>query len=84
MRLYVLNGGCPVALNLVKSVMVILKSPHDFEDFVFKTHNVKNPDELFRILTMAVKDLGYDRIIFSVVNDRDLIPSGKTLGLFHS
>lgn len=64
--------------------MVILKTPYDFENFVAATSKAEKADELFSILIKALDNIGYDRVIFSIVNDRDLTPEGRSLGIFHN
>lgn len=53
----------------------------DFENFVINSSSAKTADELFEHFITSVKRHGYDRIIFSIVNDQDLSPEGKSLGV---
>lgn len=56
----------------------------DFEGFVLATSVAKTADDLFSLLISVLEKKGYDRVIFSIVNDRDLTPEGRTLGVFHN
>jgi len=64
--------------------MVIFNSSYKFEDFVLESSAAKTSEELFQLLILALEGVGYDRVIFSIVNDRDLTPEGKALGIFHN
>ncbi|MDD3019966.1 MAG: LuxR family transcriptional regulator [Alphaproteobacteria bacterium] len=64
--------------------MVIFNLAYKFEDFILESFEAKTAEELFRILIRALEGVGYDRVIFSIVNDRDLTPEGKALGIFHN
>ena len=64
--------------------MIILKTHCDFEKFVIETSEAKNAEDLFSILIKSLEYIGYDRVIFSIVNDRDLTLEGRALGIFHN
>lgn len=55
-----------------------------FESFIMATSSAKNADELFSFFIKALERQGYDRVIFSVVNDKDLTPEGRSLGVLHN
>jgi DNA-binding CsgD family transcriptional regulator len=56
----------------------------EFESFIQNTSLAQTADGLFDQLINALEKLGYDRIIFSIVNDKDLTPEGRSLGVLHN
>lgn len=56
----------------------------EFEGFVMETLSVKTADNLFDLLIKSLGRFGYDRVIFSIVNDKDLTPEGRSLGVLHN
>lgn len=56
----------------------------EFESFIMDTSLARTADELFLLLIKSLERQGYDRIIFSIVNDKDLTPEGRSLGVLHN
>jgi DNA-binding CsgD family transcriptional regulator len=55
-----------------------------FEDFVTDTHQAADGKALFDLLSRAVGQYGYDRLIFSTLLDFDLPPELNTHGLYQN
>jgi DNA-binding CsgD family transcriptional regulator len=52
-----------------------------FEEFVNAVRAVRTPERLFEVFIEAMEYLGYDRVNFSIMNDRDLPASSQGFGL---
>ncbi len=55
-----------------------------FEDFVTDTNRAADGDALFGLLSRAVGQYGYDRLVFSAPLDFDLPPALNTHGLYQN
>lgn len=64
--------------------MLLATSGCEFEDFVRSTSVAVTTDELFKVLIKSLGKQGYDRVIFSIVNDREITPEGRSLGILHN
>ena len=61
--------------------MLTATEPYSFEEFVNATASARTRDRLFDVFVRAMENLGYDRLNFSVMNDRDLDVSHHGFGL---
>lgn len=59
-----------------------MSSAYSFEDFLEKSVQAATPEDLFNELAAAARHYGYDRIIFSIMNDSDLPEAAIGHGTF--
>jgi DNA-binding CsgD family transcriptional regulator len=61
--------------------MFSAKGPYNFEEFVNATTEARTRDRLFDLFIRTMENFGYDRLNFSIMNDRDLSQLHQGFGL---
>lgn len=61
--------------------MLYANGRYSFEDFVDATRPVRSVEHLCHVFIEAMKHLGYDRVNFTVLNDRELPLSAQGFGI---
>lgn len=61
--------------------MLYSEGKYSFEDFVDATATVRSREQLCDLFVQAMRHLGYDRINFSILHDRDMRPNLQGFGI---